>query len=468
MKTHQVTKILAGCTGIVLGLTMLCVHEGFAAEAAAKAASASAPSMYSLETCIQKAIAVSPEIGEARYDEAVYRAKKDQADGAAYPQIEAVVIAGPSPEAKESDISPVVKTDVSTRVNGIFGRADIMLIQPLYTFGKISAYKAAAASGIKVAEAGTVKKTSDIILRTKELYYNIALAKDMKNLILEIKDDLEKSVKNAQKQIDTGSPYADELNLLKLRTFLGEANRNLNEVEKGMALAKDALATSMGLPRGSSFDIADASLATEARKPDTLSALITASSMYRAEVTQLNEGLKARKSLVEVEESNQYPHAFVGAKGVFASASNRDHVKNPYISDYLYESWGSVFLGVRWALDFGITKGRIKEAEAEYKKLTEKKRFADEAIPLQVRKAYLEYDEATRSIADTEVAVQSAKKWLVTAVANFDLGLGEVRDVGDAAMMYATVKANNNKSKFNQRMSYANILYATGLDQQAK
>jgi outer membrane protein TolC len=290
----------------------------------------------------------------------------------------------------------------------------------------------------------------------------------MRNLILEIKDDLEKSVRNAQKQIDAESPYADELNLLKLRIFLGEANRNLNETEKGMALAKDALATSMGLPRGSSFDIADTSLSSEARKPSSLSDLITSASLYRPEVAQLKEGLKARRSLVEVQESNQYPHAFIGVKGVLAGASNRDHVKNPYINDYLSSSYGAAFVGLRWAFDFGITQGRIREAEAEYMKLSEKKRFADEAIPLQIRKAYLDYDEATRSIADTEIAVLSAKKWLVTSVANFDLGLSEVRDVGDSAIMYATVKANNLKSKFNQRMSYANILYATGLDQQAK
>lgn len=457
MKTRMIAKLLAGCT-VALGLTMVCAQGSSAAESA----------VYTLDACVEKAVAVSPEIGEARYDEAVYRAKKDQADAAAYPQLEATVLSGPSPEAKLSDISPVVQTDVNTRINGIFGRADVTLIQPIYTFGKISSYKAAAASGIKVAEAGTAKKTSDIILRTKELYYSVALAKDMKNLVLEVKDELDKAVKQSQKQIDTNSPYADELNLLKLNTVLGEANRNLNEADKGILLAKDALATSMGLPRGAAFEIADTTLSLESRKPSTLSDLMAAASLYRPEVTQLKEGLKARKSLVDAEESNLYPHAFVGAKGVLAGATNRDHVKNPYINDYLSSSYGAVFVGLRWGFDFGITKGRVKEAEAEYNKLSEKKRFADEAIPLQVRKAYLEFDEATKSIADTETAMQSAKKWLVTAVANFDLGLGEAKDVADAATMYAMIKANNIKSKFNQRMSYANILYATGLDQQAK
>lgn len=427
-----------------------------------------AVTVYTLDECIRKAVAASPEIGEARYDVAVYKAKKEQADGAAYPQIEALALAGPSPEARREDISPFIQTDVGTRINGIFGRADIQLIQPVYTFGRISSYKEAAESGIRAAESGAAKKTSDIILRTKQLYYSLVLAKDIKNLVLEVKDDLDHAVKNAQKQIDTGSPYADEMNLFKLRTFLGEANRNLNEAEKNIALARDALATSMGLPRGTILDAADSSLSPEARKPGGLQDMMTAATLYRAEMAQLKEGLQARQALVDAEKSSRYPMLFAGLKGVLSGATNRDRIKNPYINDALSSSYGAAFLGARWSFDFGTTKGRISEAQAEYNKLVEKKRFADEAIPLQVRKAYLEYYEASKSIADTDVAVQSAKKWLVTAVANFDVGVGDAKDVGDAAAAYAMVKANNLKSKYNQRMSYSNILYATGLDQQGK
>ncbi len=463
MKAQGSTKRRTGFGGLAV-LAVLCLCGSVYAQEPAK----SAGSVYTLDECVSKAVSVSPEIAEARYDVAVYRAKKEQADGAVYPQIEALALAGPSPEARREDVSPVVQADISTRINGMFGRADITIIQPIYTFGKISSYKQAAESGVKAAESGAAKKTSDIILRTKELYYSLALAKDFRNLVLEVKDDLEHAVKNAQKQIDTGSPYADEMNLFKLRTFLGEANRNLNEVDKNIAHVRDALATSMGLSRGTVIDIVDSSLGMEFRKPGELQELMTAASLYRPEVAQLKEGLKARQSLIEAEKSGQYPMLFAGIKGVLAGATNRDHVKNPYINDVLSSSYGAAFLGMRWSFDFGMIKGRIREAEAEYNKLVEKKRFADEAIPLQVRKAYLEYHEATKSIADTEVAVQSAKKWLVTAIANFDVGVGDAKDVGDAAAAYALSKANNLKSKFNQRMAIANIQYTTGVDQQGK
>ncbi len=413
--------------------------------------------------CVRKAVEVSPEIGEARYDEDVYRAKKLQADSSAYPRIEVFALAGPSPEAEKEDF---LKTNVrSTTINGIFGNATAMLIQPLYTFGKISSYKEAAYKGTRVAEAGTRKKSSDIALRTKEFYYSYLMAKDMRNLVVEVRDELLKAIRTAEKQIATNAPGADELNLFKLRAYLGEADKYLNEADKGIALSKDALMTSMGLPKGSEFETADPGLTAEPEKPGDVVEYSRLAGTMRPEFTQLREGLEAREALINAEKAGYYPDIFVGVLGSLAGATNRDTVYNPYVYDYFSHATAAAFLGLKWNLDFGITKGKVKEAEAEYHKLGEKKRFADEAIPLQVRKAYLDFREADKNIGTLDESHRNAKKWLVTATANFDMGVGEAKDVADAATAYAQTKSDYIRSLYNQRMAYANLLYASGADQ---
>ncbi|MBI5211970.1 MAG: TolC family protein [Nitrospirae bacterium] len=420
--------------------------------------------ILTLDQCIEKAVEISPEIGESRYEEEVYKSKKMQADSAVYPQIEMLALTGPSPRAKMEQISPTINTSVGTTVNGIFGSADATLIQPLYTFGKISSYREAASSGVKVARAGVGKKTSDIILRTKELYYGLLLARDMRNLALEVKDELVESIKKAEKQIEIGSPWADEVNLFKLKAFLGEIDKNLNETEKGIALAKDALVTSMGLQRGTNFDVADSSLTPDSRVADDLQNNLRNALNLRPEFIQLKEGLNARNALVNAEKSNFYPQLFVGLKASVAGATNRDKVDNPYLYDFFNHTYGAAFMGIKWSLDFGITEGRVKEAQAEYHKLLEKKKFADEAIPFQVRKVYFDMEEAKKNIVETEKAYKNARKWLVAAVANFDLGIGDAKDIADAAVAYAQMKADNLRSMYNHRMSFANLLYATGMD----
>lgn len=418
--------------------------------------------VLSLDQCIKKAVEISPEIGESRYDVETYKAKKDQADSARYPQIDLLALTGPSEHAQREEFFQTTHT--SNSINGIFGSADVMLVQPIYTFGKISSYREAASGGIKVAEAGVSKKTSDIVLRTKELYYSILLAKDTKNLLLEIKDELVKSKQKAEKHIEQGSQWADPVQLYKLNTFLGEVNKNLNETDKGITLANDALLTSMGIPKGTEFDTADASLSREEMVPDNLNTYTMISRSERPEFVQLSEGMKAKSALVDAEKSNYYPQIFFGIKASLAGATNRERLQNPYVLDYFNHSYALPVLGLKWSLDFGITKGKVREAEVEYLKLTEKKRFADEAIPFQVRKAYLDFEESNKNIGETESAYKDARKWLVAEVANFDLGVADAKDVGDAAAAYAQMKSNYLRSLYNNRMSYANLLYASGVD----
>ncbi len=416
---------------------------------------------YNLDQCINMALKFSPELVEALYEEDTYKAKKMQADSAIYPQIEVIGIAGPSKEAKKEDF---LRTDLPTKINGVFGSLELTLIQPIYTYGKISGYREAAEGGLKAAVAGTTKKRSDIILRTKELYYGLLFAKDMRNLLLEIKEQLSKSLEKTERQLQAGSPWADEINIYKFRAFLGEAERNLNEIDKNILFLREALMTSMGIAQESGFDIADSVLTPEERLPDTLVAYLNNSKKLRPELIQLQEGLNAKKSLIDVERSNYYPQLFLGVKASLSGATNRDKIKNPYISDQFNRSYGALFIGAKWLLDFGMTKGRVSEAEAEYAKLKEKNRFAIEAIPLQVKKAYLDFEESRKNIHELEKASTNARKWLVSAVANYDLGVGEAIDVADAGSAYALTKTNYLKSILNHRLSYANLLNATGLD----
>lgn len=419
--------------------------------------------VLNLDQCIKKAVEISPEIGESRYEEEVYKSKKMQADSAVYPQIEVIAITGPSPRARGNQ---VFSPDDSTRpaLSGIFGSADVKLIQPIYTFGKISSYKEAALSGIKVARAGVDRKTSDLILRTKQLYYSLLLARDIRNLVLEIRDELVDTIKKLEKQIEIGSPWAEEVHLYKLRAFLGEVEKSLNEAEKGNSLAKDALMTNIGLSMAMEFDIADSSLTPEGKMPDDLKNYIKNAIELRPEFIQLKGGLNAKNALIKAEKSNFYPQLFIGITASIADASNRDRVTNPFIYDYFRHSYGAAFLGLKWSFDFGITKGKVNEAQAEYNKLLEKKRFADEAIPLEVTKAYLDLEEANKNIPETENAYKNAKKWLVAAVANFDLGVGEAREIADAAIAYAQIRADYLRSLYNQRLAFANLSYATGID----
>ncbi|HIJ59563.1 MAG TPA: TolC family protein [Nitrospirae bacterium] len=421
-----------------------------------------------LDDCIKKAIKFSPEIGESVYEIDIYKAKKMQADAHAYPQLKMTALFGPSPRARENQIIPNVNNNVGLTLNGIFGGFDLSIIQPIYSFGMLGYYQEAAKSGIKASTAGVEKKKAEIILRIKELYNGILLANELRNLLLELRDEIKRSIITSEKRTQDDAPFGDEMNIYKLNTLNAEIVRYLNEVEKNLEVAKSLLKANLGIDRKEEIILAEKKLTIDAQIPELINNYINKANEIRPEYIQVQEGLKAKQFLLEAEKTSLYPQIFLGLLGTFHRASNRDRIKNPYIIDFFNETKGAVFLGLQWSYDFGIKKGRIKEAEAEYRQMVEKHRFIKGAVPTQIEKAYYELQEAYRNISETQTAVINSKKWLVLAMANFDMGIGEAKEIADAAKSYAQSKANYLISIYNQRQSLASLMYAVGLDVQGR
>ena len=121
-------------------------------------------------------------------------------------------------------------------------------------------------------------------------------------------------------------------------------------------------------------------------------------------------------------------------------------------------------VGLKYDVDFGITAGKIREAQAEVGKLESLQASAEEGIPLQVQKAYGELVEAKRNVQVLGRAWENAKKWVVTALANSDLGIGETKDLADAILAMAKTRAEYFQAVFNYQMGIARLDNAAGRD----
>ena len=427
-------------------------------------AQAPAPkAVYTLKDLIQRALVTSPEIRQFQRGAEVAMAKKDQADAARYPQIELTAVVGPSPRARGTVVDSPDRKDSPT-VNNVFEIVKMTLVQPLYTFGKISSFREAADAGVRVDRAKVEEKASDVILRIKELYYGRLLTSDLLSLIDEISEDLDKAIEKTERQLKADAPGVDEVDLYKLKAFRGEALRNRYETQKGFDLATAALRTFAGLDPGQPLELDAKGLDAAPRQAEPEEQAIGTALDLRPEMNQVRAGLKATEALVRAEESSLYPQFFLGMNGYYAQAGNRTRQQNPFAYDPLNDRYVAVVLGLRYNLDFGITRGKIRAAQAEHLRVQETKQFAEQGIPLQVRKAHRELAEAKESIRATEEGWRNARKWLVAAKANFDLGVGDARDLGQAVEAYAKLRAENFKGMYNYNLALANIEHVTGRD----
>jgi outer membrane protein len=450
----------------VLSLSILITGVLFASLSICHAADDTARNrqVLGLDDCISLALKSAPELGEAQADIELTTSRLDEAKSNRYPQIEVMALFGPTRDAHRRDLSPVVDTNDKFKISNLtwFTSSDATIIQPLYTFGKLSENMKAATHGIEVDRSRKDQRANEIALKVREYYFSLLLAREMKELLLEVQESLDKARTKAQKFLDQGSVSVDQSDIYKLNAFSGEVAKFLEEAKKGENLALAALKTRLGLPAGATLEISSERLLMDEGTAPTYESLVDNARARRPEFRQIAEGIKARSALVEAAKANYYPDIFLAGLFSWAYADNRDRIYNPYINDPFMHVNGGAVLGVRWKLDFGITGAKVAGERAQYNRLLSTRDFADANIPLQVKKFHLELKEAENSVTATRTAYSNAKKWAVIALANFDFGVGPAKDIFDALQAYTRMRADYFQSIYNYKMAKANLIYATG------
>ncbi len=446
------------CTCIAVCALYAGTVSGFAAEEPAPKPT------VSLDDCIQMALKSAPELGEARSDIELATSKLNEAKSYRFPQMQLTTLFGPAPIAYKDTVTNGIKTDEpSFSINALtwFTSADATIIQPLYTFGKISENMKAATHGIEVDRSRKEQRANEIVVKVHEYYYGLLYAREMKELVLEVEDILIRAREKAQKLLDQGSDTVDQMDLYKLDAFSGMATKYLEEAKKGEALALAALKARMGMPVEAPLEIGIERLTVNDAEILPIGKYIDNARSRRPEMHQIAEGLKARSALIEAAKANYYPDIFLGGMISWAYSDERDRIQNPYITDQFKHLYGGVALGARWKLDFGITGAKVAAEQAQYNRLLSTRDYAEANIPLQVQKYYLDMVEGKKSATATRTAYLNAKKWAVTAVANFDFGMGPAKDIFEALQAYSSMRSEFFKSVYNYRIAAANLDYAT-------
>lgn len=448
--------------GVMLILVLLNVFIAIS-PSASSAQSRPAPRAFSLDEAIALAIQTSPQIKEEQFGVLLRQSQRAQANAARFAQLEITIVGGPSPQARGNQLhSPDSKTDPD--INGAFGRATLSVVQPLYTFGKISSLRQAAAHGIAVSQAQVQQKATEVAMLVYEAYYGYLLAGALENLAMEIRDQLTKTLDKARQQLEAGAPGVDNVDIYKLETFQGELAKQLNDIHEGQALALAGLHTLMGLDPDLPITLAVTSLEPLEREVAPVEQYITAARQLRPEFTQAREGVKAMEALVNAAKADYYPVFFFGVFGQFAEATNRSTFTNPFVFDPLNDDAIVPVLGLQWKADLGITAGKVDEAAAKLGQVQQKHALAERGIPFQVRQAYLELEQHKANIEATRNGYRSGRRWLVAASSNFDLGVGPGKDVADAALAYAKLRVSYLQAIYNYNLGLAKLDHAAGRD----
>ncbi|MDX8378045.1 MAG: TolC family protein [Mariprofundales bacterium] len=419
---------------------------------------AQASEKASLEQCMVWAVAQSPQNEEYQAKTAAARALLAKVEAAHLPQGELKVLVAPTAQAKGQPGNAPGYSSGKLRGVTDWEYGTLTIIQPIYTFGKLTAYKEAATAGIAVAEAQQRIQDMSVAELTATAYQSYLLAKTALKLTKFVDGLIGTAIDRNQRLQEGGMDDINPIDILRMQSVRGLILQRKYQAESGLLFTKQALKTLTG------HDVRpkERKLSLLSVPQHDLAAWVDIARHERPEFTMAKEGLKARQKLVEVAKASLYPDFFLIGMLSAAHSTGRDRIIDPFIQDPFNHFYGTIGLGMRWAFDLGIKSADVDKAKAEHAEVVAKSRFADEMIPVQVSQGYHNLTSLAKQVKALKSSSRSGKQWLIMAASNYDIGLGTAKDMSDALTAYVMAEASYLVAMHEHNMAAVHLLQNVG------
>jgi outer membrane protein TolC len=425
--------------------------------------------VFTLNELIEMAIKTSPKLKMAEQDILAAKSEYKEAKGGQLPQIDMVGATGPVEDARFPTVvmtgpttGQLVSHDRGTWDIGIFGSLDVYLTQPVYTFGKISKRKDAAALGVGASKDARTAQRNKVVLEVKQLYYAYLIAQQGKHAAGDATGYINGAAKRIQRLIELKSPNVQQTDLYRVEAYQGEVKAFAAKADAGAKVAYAALKAAVGIPADEEFSLKDTELPQPATQLAPVEVYIQRALSNRPELLEVKKGVAAKEKLAEAAKADLYPTIFAAAVASVAGAPGRQQWDNTYFPDQFNHSYAGFYAGALWHIDFGIGTGKLDKARAEYQKTLNEQDYARRNIPVEVVKDYQDAVEQGKASKDYAQAAVGARKWIVASFSNFDLGIGSARDMFDAIDRYGKNQGNYLEALYNYNLALASLDYAIG------
>jgi outer membrane protein TolC len=422
------------------------------------------PEKLDLDEFVRRALEAAPDLAVARWDVATRQAKLREAKASRFlPQFEALNLVGLAPVYRGTVLEP--RDTVDTDRFGPFTSVDVTLIQPLFTWGKLTAGIAAATHAVEQEVAASEGKAADVVLQVKTLYYNVLLARSVEGVLVEARDAFDDALETAGKRRDEGDADITELDILYLRVALAEIAKEVPKLQGGSGTALEALRMMTGAHRKDPIDVKERFLEPVRVNVEPLEHYL--GRLYDESPTwkQIQAGVAAKAEEVKTVEADFYPVVFLTGSFSYSYAPRSDRQLNPFAWDqFNYQRGPGGVFGIRWPLNFHITAAKVEATRAELGKLEAQRRQAHDGLAIELEQAYARVRETKASLDELEDGRKAGRAILTLSVTNFDIGIGDASEILQGLSNYAQVSGHYFEAVRDFNLAVAELERASGSD----
>ena len=414
------------------------------------------PSALSLVSARSDEVAIKQAaVAGAEADRALARA------AGILPVATATIVTGPVPEAHGTQLESK-NSNRSLAGLGPFGRIDLNVVQPLWTWGQISAAKQAAQAGVEARELSVQDTLQQVQLRVIQSYWGISLATKLLSLADEVKNALVQVDKTIAEALAKQTGEITQEDKYRVAIFHSEVSQKTSEGEKALRLARVTLAAMLGI------DETELKLKEEALPPLTAQPLpnreeaIRKATQSRPDLRALDKAVEALQSLVSVSHRAQLPQFFAAGTFTYAYAPNRDPQRNPWIRDDFNVLAAGVVIGLRQNLAFPLMRAQAQKAEAELGVTRRQREGLARLVQVQVDQALADLKAAEEKGAAAQAALSAGKSWFRSAGLNFEAGVSDARALLDGYAGYVKSQADHAQATYELLLARGHLDQVTG------
>lgn len=319
---------------------------------------------------------------------------------------------------------------------------------PLMTSGRISAGIRAADASSDARHAMTEVAVADLKLAIAQTYVAVLRAQ---HAVL-VADSHVATMRQHAKDVGelNAHGYVARHDVLATEVALANALQLQLQASNSLNLAKATYNRWLGRSADAALTLHDPELSSDFNTP--LAELTTTAMTRRPEVTALGKQAQALSAQAASTRAGHLPQ--IGFSAGYAKLENR----------YLTQDKGW-YAGImmKWELfDGGLIKQQSSKLLAESQAVGEMLKDSQEKISLQVRQAWLNYQEASSRQLLAEKAVAQAEQVSELARERYRNGLASNTEVLDAETRRLQAHANRYQAKYDLTLSDIQLRYASG------
>ena len=327
----------------------------------------------------------------------------------------------------------------------------VVVRQPVFMGGRLNAARKAAqyARDARVRDKQSVEE--EIAFQISRAYHTAQVAEAFRGVAVDALDLLKTHAHDVAILVREGAN--PELDLLRTRTDLANAQKNLNAAENAVDLSLAALKNLLVVDLDEPVSLTE-HLQRIPRPEQVLFTLTSLAVSQRPELFSLKSQVEAAKQGLEAAKGEYWPT--IGLEGRY---------------EYMQGDFRDLDGGYHWTVgvgaqvplwNWGETSAKVRKARSQLKQAKIRFKKTEDLIRLQVRQAFLDLGKAEKNITATESGLETAREAYRLSTAVYQAGAGTNTEVLDARTALSRAQANHVQALFEYNVSLAALQRAIG------